>query len=120
MICSIAVGTIYFLLPAAIHRYALVEIVDFGPRDVVRGQTFNPQPSGNSALWIRTARTVPLRTRIQFGGTLLKTVTDGAVLTAEVSTVLLAQSGSVPVSLVAPDGNRVAGPVQFIIREPSN
>jgi hypothetical protein len=120
MICSIAGGAIYFFSPAIIDRYRSVEIVDFGPHDVVRGQPFNPQPNGNSALWIRAARTVPLRTRIQFGETPLNTFINGAMLTAEVPASLLARSGSVPIILVAPDGNRIAGPVQLTIKDPSN
>jgi peptidoglycan/LPS O-acetylase OafA/YrhL len=117
MVCSLLAGTGYFLLPTIIGRSQPMEIVDFGPRDVVRGQPFNQQPSGNSAVWIRANRSVPAGTRIKFGEALLNTVLNDAVLTAEVPDALLAQPGPVPILLLNSNGARVGGPVEMVVRD---
>ena len=114
---AFAFGLVYFVAPATLSRIfeRPGEIVDFGPRQIALGESFNRQPSGNSAMWIKT-RSIPANARIQFNGTLLNTVVTDTVLTAEIPGALLAQTGPLPIVLVSPQGQVLAGPVTFEIK----
>ena len=114
---AFACGVGFFIAPAMMARVLQgpVEIVDFGPRRVALGESFNRQPSGNSAMWIKT-NSVPTTARIRFNGTVLSTVVSGTALSAEIPAALLAQPGPLPIALVSPQGQVLAGPVTFEIK----
>jgi len=51
-------GVGFFIVPAMMARVLQgpVEIVDFEPRQIALGESFNRQPSGNSAMWVKPRR----------------------------------------------------------------
>lgn len=92
-----------------------VEIVAFGPQPVVRGQTFNVQPDGGSAVWILADRRIVPGTRIRFAGVDLITIVVGDVATAAIPLTLVEQAGDRPLRLVGSDGSPRSNVVVFRI-----
>jgi GT2 family glycosyltransferase len=82
-----------------------VDIVAFGPQSVARGQTFNAQPDGGSAVWIQAHRRIAPGTRIRFAGVELTTSIAGDVATAVIPPTLVAWAGDRPLCLVGSDGS---------------
>jgi peptidoglycan/LPS O-acetylase OafA/YrhL len=72
-----------------------VQIVAYGPDTVVRGQPFNQQPDGSSAIWVKLDRVADPDFGLILGGKQLKTVNNGVVLTATVPLGLLGNRGPV-------------------------
>ena len=70
------------------HQLPL-EIIDWGPRDIVAGVGFNLQGDGSSALWIRT-RHAPENTAVHLDGIPLPSAAhaDGSLVTAIVPAAL--------------------------------
>lgn len=95
-----------------------LRIVSFGPDHVRMGEAFNLQPTGDSALWLRTENAGP-NAVVELGGRDLETVVDcgGTLLTACVPADLLSRAGelqlfvkdSVTGERVGPELLRVAG-----------
>jgi hypothetical protein len=56
-------------------------IVDWGPKAEAKGQGFNRQANGRSALWVRVAND-PDRYVISFGGALLPTFSGNGAVSA--------------------------------------
>jgi glycosyltransferase involved in cell wall biosynthesis len=92
-------------------RSATVEILGYGPTSVRRGTSFNVQPNGRSALWVRTSRRAFPDMSIRLAGQRLETYRQGAVLTAVVPEELLARRGSLELVLVGRDGGTRSAPV---------
>jgi peptidoglycan/LPS O-acetylase OafA/YrhL len=72
------------------------QIVTFGPNPVQRGQPFNKQPSGESAIYVKLDRPAEKGFVLVLGGTELSTMISGDLLTAGVPTSLFQRPGSLP------------------------
>ena len=95
-----------------------VEIVAFGPdQPVKRAIGFNPQPDGESELWLRTNRYPAPGSLISLNGHTLATVLQGTVATASVPLALISEAGRFPVSLIGPGGERRSTEVYLTVRE---
>ena len=55
-------------------------------------------------MWVRASKAIPAGSHVRLGDSVLDTSIEGAVATAEVPISLLRYGGSLPISLVAPDG----------------
>lgn len=82
-----------------------VEIVAFGPEPVRRGQPFEVQPDGSSAIWVRTSRRCEPGSKLQLGGVTLDTAMSNTLLTATVPEALTARPGELGLVVVRPDGS---------------
>jgi peptidoglycan/LPS O-acetylase OafA/YrhL len=90
-----------------------IEIVDFGPKSIRRGETFNVQVDGRSVIWPRTSRSVPISARIKIGADLLETNTQGTASAAFVPAAIRDRLGHDRLVIVGADGAVLAGPVIF-------
>lgn len=76
------------------------EVEGWGPTKTRPGEAFNPQPSGDSALWIKTS-CAPPDTRVRFGTQMLETQVGPETVSARLRGVqAIAKEGRVPVHLV--------------------
>ena len=97
---TFALGVIYFVAPVSVVFERPGEIVDFGPREIALGESFNRQPSGNSRCGSRPGRS----RRARGSGS-----TDGAQHGGDrhgarpKSRCVLAQAGPLPIVLVSPE-----------------
>ena len=92
-----------------------VAIVAFGPSPVTANASFNVQPNGASAIWLRVDRHPGPGVQISLNGTVLPAELVGDVVTALVPGALTARPGSVPLLLVGPDGSERSNTVLFSI-----
>jgi GT2 family glycosyltransferase len=106
----------FYWLPSG----APVEIIGFGPNPITRGEPYNTQPDGSSAIWVRTSRRAAPGSRIRLAGTVLDTVLTGTVLTALVPAPLTKQVGTLELVLVGPDRSPWSQPVTLEIRDASS
>jgi glycosyl transferase family 2 len=100
-----------------VPRTEPLAIVDFGPRRIGRGQKFNVQPNGRSAIWVQASRIAPPGTRIRLAGSVVDTVLDGPILTAFFPDDLAGAIGDVPLELVGPDGASRSSAVTLDLHE---
>lgn len=76
------------------------EVEGWGPNKTRPGEPFNPQPSGDSALWIKTS-CAPPDTRVRFGSQLLETQVGPETVSARLRGIgAIAKEGPVPIHLV--------------------
>jgi hypothetical protein len=73
--------------------FPLGTIQAFGPAEVMAGQPFNVQPSGQSAMWLALSSTANEKSSIVFRDVKLKTAVSRNILTAIVPDELFAQPG---------------------------
>lgn len=69
-------------------------IVDFGPRESNVGQPINPQPNGESGIWLVLNSTPDRATRVMCNGRVLDSVVGDKLITAKVPASLLAKPGT--------------------------
>ena len=79
-----------------------VAITAFGPTSIRRGESFNRQPDGSSAMWIQTATINRHDTRISIDGTPVPTSVSFYLLTASVPQSALSDLGEHKVLPVGP------------------
>jgi hypothetical protein len=65
----------------AVQKTCEVDVVDWGPRTAARGQQFNPQHGGGSALWVRMPQASTVAA-IEVGGVRTQTHASGDLLSA--------------------------------------
>lgn len=90
-----------------------IEIESYGPNPVRKGEAFNIQREGSSALWVGTSRYADPCLRIRLGGRILETAVDGCVLTARVPEEITQVAASLELALVGLDGELRSQPVPF-------
>jgi hypothetical protein len=97
---------------------APLQIVDFGPREVILGQPFNVQPSGESAIWVRVKNADDAV--IELGHERLRTAIDegGTLLTAAVPAVLLQKAGELPLFVENRRSGERVGPETIQVIDP--
>lgn len=93
-----------------------IRIVDFGPKETVKGQDFGVQPVGASAMWLKLDHDPPKNARIVFSGQKLDTFTAPQTLTALVPKDLYAQAGEKPVFIEVRQPGLVARSASVIFR----
>ncbi len=93
-----------------------VSILDYGPKQVTIGESFNPQPNGRSAIWLIASAKPPDRCRISFDGELLNTTICGRLVTAAIPQPLLEVPGVVKINLVDGAGRSIADDVELSIK----
>jgi hypothetical protein len=97
-------------------RREMVEIVDFGPQPVRRGQPFGVQPDGTSAIWVRTSRRCEPGSKLWLDGVTLDTAMRNTLMTATVSETLTSP-GELDLVVVRPDGTRLSRSARFTVVE---
>lgn len=95
-----------------------VRIVNFGPTPVDHGKSFNPQPNGDSAIWVRTENPVDPRDVLVLDGHPLQTTIIGNLLTAAVPLSLIATPGPKPllVELDSATARAQSPAVSFVVK----
>jgi peptidoglycan/LPS O-acetylase OafA/YrhL len=103
--CAMAAGIWVFwhaeIISFFIDRKA--EIAAYGPTELRQGVSFNPQPDGTSAMWIKTTSDVRNDTQISIDGTALPATVSFDLVTAIVPSNLVRGLGDHVVILVGPD-----------------
>lgn len=74
-------------------------IVDFGPRKSKAGKSINPQPNGESGIWLVLNSTPDKATHVVCNGTGLESIVGDKLITAKVPSRLLAKEGTKTFSL---------------------
>lgn len=69
-------------------------IVDFGPRESKAGKPINPQPNGESGIWLVLNSTPDSATRVVCNGMVLDSSVGDKLITAKVPNNLLATQGT--------------------------
>lgn len=84
-----------------------LKITSWGPDSTRAGVTFNAQPNGEAALWVRLNQSIDgYQASVEFDGTLLPgNVTDNLV-TAGVPAMLYAKPGAYTLRVIARKGTR--------------
>lgn len=89
-----------------------MQILDWGPRDIVAGEPFNTQPDGSNALWAKTLH-APLDTVVEVNGVPLQCSvhSDGDWLMAVMPAELTRVPCRLELSLHSAETGEVAGPL---------
>jgi len=90
-----------------------VKIVDFGPNLIHRGQPFNVQPNGNSAMWMRASVPLPAGVRVRMGNAVLDAQVSGDLVTFSVPLDALQPGAAVPLVIVGGDGAALSDTVSI-------
>jgi hypothetical protein len=101
--------------PMPVRTPVQIKIVDYGPKKARLHHSFNPQPNGRSAVWLRTSAPPSEGCRISFDGELLNTDISGCLLTAAIPQPLIDHRGRMKISIVDTNNAVAAGPVKFLI-----
>lgn len=103
------------------HTAHSLEMLDWGPREILADVPFNLQPDGTSALWILT-RNAPPDTTVTLNGLPLTSDVDpsGSLVTATVPRQLTAQPGELTMYLYSPSCGETASPITVKIEARSS
>jgi hypothetical protein len=111
-------GTVWIRDPGSAVPERRETIVAFGPEKATVGVPFNRQPSGESALWIKLSAPAGLGATILFDDLQLKTLVDGATVSALVPSASLAVQGRHWLKVVNTNTGLVTNAVPFDITAP--
>lgn len=119
LVSTLVVRVIGTELPARSISPMDVRIEDFGPHQSRAGHTFNQQPDGSSAIWLKLDKQPPAGTTIVFDGKSLESSLGERVITAKVPTQLLEKAGDKALRLEWSDGKhaRRSPPVTLVITD---
>jgi hypothetical protein len=110
LVCALALG-------ACGHNTPTVQIVGFGPTPVEHGKSFNVQPNGDSAIWVRTDKPADPHDVLVLDGHQLRTTISGNLLTAPVPLSVIATPGPKPllVEFGSPTQRAQSPAVSFVV-----
>jgi hypothetical protein len=96
-----------------------LEIVDWGPQFVAKGEQFNLQPNGLSTLWVR-CKGITQTTRIVWNGRFVATGVDvaGEMLFAPIPNQLYARARQYRIHVADPVSRRQSHHVHFLVKAP--
>lgn len=99
------------------QKYEKLQIIDFGPGEIIKGERFNIQPNGRSAIWARTKNATG-STILVLNEYALETVVhqDENLLTAVVPDELFQEQGEIPLYLQDTQTGVASEPVIVTIR----
>lgn len=86
-------------------------VEDYAPKSLHVGESYNVQPNGESALWIRLSAPPGSGTRLYFEGRPLDTATSGSGVNAIIPRDLNATPGEKTLTLDGADGRPLVGPI---------
>ena len=109
----IGIGTAWLRDPAPQMPERLETVLAYGPERATQGEPFNVQPGGESALWIKLSVPAGIGATIVFDDLPLKTVADGAVVTALVPAERLSKPGRHWLKVVNAATGLTTSPVPF-------
>lgn len=85
-----------YLFDSTLLQESDLQIMNFGPSEVVHNEPFNTQSTGDSAMWVKVSRIVSSDSKIVLGKTPLETTVSGSMLTAIVPPCLFDKPGQIP------------------------
>ncbi|MCA8955296.1 MAG: SGNH/GDSL hydrolase family protein [Planctomycetes bacterium] len=98
----------------------LAQVKGWGPRETSTGKPFNPQPSGDSCLWLQVEGKLADSCHVRLGDRLLTTLRTKGLVTASLPAAdakrLLGRPGSLDVALVDLDRGLVQPIGKFLVR----
>jgi hypothetical protein len=95
-----------------------VAVLDYGPKSTRAGETFNRQPNGQSALWMKLGADPGAGASVRLDGRDLVTGVAGDAVTALVPPDALTRSGRRELKVVNPLRNLESVPVQLEVLQP--
>jgi len=93
-----------------------IQIVNYGPQVIESGVLFNPQPDGNSALWLHTDSAVSTNAQIRFGTAMLPAVVADKVVSALVPARVIPPTGPLDLAIADKSGRTISNVVRIKIQ----
>ncbi|WP_038364557.1 hypothetical protein [Bosea sp. UNC402CLCol] len=111
----IGIGTAWLRDPGPVISNRVETVLAYGPASTRQGALFNVQASGESALWMKLSAAAGVGASVMLDDQPLKTVVNGAVVTALVPTHQLSKPGRRWLKVTNPATGLTTTPVPFDI-----
>jgi peptidoglycan/LPS O-acetylase OafA/YrhL len=116
-LCLIATGVWVFwqaeIINIFVNRPAVIEA--YGPKTIRHLASFNQQPDGTNAMWIKTSSAVPHETLVEIDGIPIKTGVSFNMITATVPPDRLVEIGEHKVRLVTSSESPLSNEVLILV-----